>query len=198
MNNTTSKVSALQRPLPRGLSLLLSVLVAGSLAACASGVSLDDVPVSDRSTAPVSPLGQGSVDPSAQGSGAPAGGVSPVQVGSASDAQPDQLARIVYFDFDSFVVKPEFTPLLEANARYLKANAQRRVSLEGHTDERGGREYNLALGQKRAEAVRRALGLLGVSEQQMEPVSFGEEKPAASGFDEEAFSKNRRVEFTYR
>ena len=187
-----------KRPLPRGLSLLLSMVVAGSLAACASGVSLDDVPVSDRSTAPVSPLGQGSVDPSAQGRGAPAGGVSPVQVGSASDAQPDQLARVVYFDFDSFVVKPEFTPLLEANARYLKANAQRRVSLEGHTDERGGREYNLALGQKRAEAVRRALGLLGVSEQQMEPVSFGEEKPAASGFDEEAFSKNRRVEFTYR
>ena len=198
MNNTTSKVSAPQRPLPRGLSLLLSVVVAGSLAACASGVSLDDVPVSDRSTAPVSPLGQGSVDPSAQGRGAPAGGVSPVQVGSASDAQPDQLARVVYFDFDSFVVKPEFTPLLEANARYLKANAQRRVSLEGHTDERGGREYNLALGQKRAEAVRRSLSLLGVSEQQMEPVSFGEEKPAANGFDEAAYGKNRRVEFTYR
>jgi len=198
MNNTTPNVSAPQRPLPRGLSLLLSVVVAGSLAACASGVSLDDVPVSDRSTAPVSPLGQGSVDPSAQGRGAPAGGVSPVQVGSASDAQPDQLARVVYFDFDSFVVKPEFTPLLEANARYLKANAQRRVSLEGHTDERGGREYNLALGQKRAEAVRRALSLLGVSEQQMEPVSFGEEKPAANGFDEAAYGKNRRVEFTYR
>jgi len=179
--------------------VLLSLVVAGSLAACASGVPLNDVPVSDRSTAPVAPLGQGSVGgSSAQGSAAPAGGVSPVQVGRAGGSQPDQLARVVYFDFDSYVVKPEFTSLLEANARYLKADTQRRVSLEGHTDERGGREYNLALGQKRAEAVRRSLSLLGVSEQQMEPVSFGEEKPAASGSDEAANAKNRRVEITYR
>ena len=82
--------------------------------------------------------------------------------------------------------------------RYLNANKTARVSLEGHTDERGGREYNLALGQKRAEAVRRSLSLLGVSESQMEAVSFGEEKPAQAGADEAAFSKNRRVEITYR
>lgn len=185
--------------LPRRLSLLLMAAVISALVACASGVPLDEVPVSDRSTAPVAPLGKGSVNPSAQGSGVPSsGGVSAVQVGSAGSTQPDQLARVVYFEFDSFAVKPEFTALLEANARYLQADAQRRVFLEGHTDERGGREYNLALGQKRAEAVRRALSLLGVSEQQMEPVSFGKEKPAASGFDEAAHAKNRRVEFTYR
>jgi peptidoglycan-associated lipoprotein len=88
--------------------------------------------------------------------------------------------------------------MLEANARYLMADGKRRLSLEGHTDERGGREYNLALGQKRAEAVRRALTLLGVRDQQVEPVSFGEEKPAANGFTEDAYAKNRRVEFTYR
>lgn len=197
MKNTAS-VPMSGRRLPRGLSALLSLVVAGSLVACASDVPLSEVPVSDRSTETVAPLAQGNVSSSAQGSGAPAGGVSPVQVGGVGSSQPDQLARVVYFDFDSFVVKPEFTPLLEANARYLKADAQRRVSLEGHTDERGGREYNLALGQKRAEAVRRTLSLLGVSEQQMEPVSFGEEKPASSGADEAANAKNRRVEISYR
>ncbi|MBQ0132111.1 MAG: OmpA family protein, partial [Comamonas sp.] len=74
----------------------------------------------------------------------------------------------------------------------------RKVSIEGHTDERGGREYNLALGQKRAEAVRRSLGLLGVNDSQIEAVSFGEEKPAATGSTEDAFSKNRRAEISYR
>jgi len=80
----------------------------------------------------------------------------------------------------------------------LAANKSLKVSLEGHTDERGGREYNLALGQKRADAVRKALSLLGVSESQMESVSFGKEKPAAMGSDEVAFAKNRRVEISYR
>ncbi len=89
------------------------------------------------------------------------------------------MARIVYFDFDSFVIKPEFQSVIEAHARFLKANPQaRRACIEGHTDERGGREYNLALGQKRAEAVRRALGLLGVGDAQVEAVSYGKEKPA--------------------
>jgi peptidoglycan-associated lipoprotein len=184
--------------MPRAVSGLLAVIVSASLMACASSVSLDEVPVTDRSGTPVTPLGQGSVNPQLQGGAAPTSEVSAVQVAPTGEVQPDQLARVVYFDYDSFVVKPEFTAMLEANARYLKADAQRRVSLEGHTDERGGREYNLALGQKRAEAVRRALTLLGVSEQQAEPVSFGEEKPAASGFTEADFAKNRRVEFTYR
>jgi peptidoglycan-associated lipoprotein len=104
----------------------------------------------------------------------------------------------VYFDFDSYVIKPEFQSLLEAHARFLKANPSRKVSIEGHTDERGGREYNLALGQKRAEAVRRALALLGVSDSQMEAVSFGKEKPALEGHDEAAWAKNRRAEIVYR
>ena len=184
--------------LPRAVSGLLALVVSASLMACASSVSLEEVPVTDRSSTPVTPLGQGSVNPQVQGGAAPSGEVSAVQVAPTGEVQPDQLARVVYFDYDSFVVKPEFTAMLEANARYLKADAQRRVSLEGHTDERGGREYNLALGQKRAEAVRRALSLLGVSEQQAEPVSFGEETPAANGFTEADFAKNRRVEFTYR
>jgi len=187
-------------PATRLFVRLAAVAVSVSLAACASGVSLDEVPVSDKSgtpVAPVSPLSQGSVAP-ATPSGADQRSVSPVQVTQTEAPQPDTMARIVYFDYDSFEVKPEFASLLEANARHLKADAKRRVSLEGHTDERGGREYNLALGQKRAEAVRRALSLLGVSDQQVEAVSFGEEKPAENGFSETAYAKNRRVEFSYR
>ena len=84
------------------------------------------------------------------------------------------------------------------HARFLKANPQRRVSIEGHTDDRGGREYNLALGQKRSEAVRRALGLLGVGDDQVEAVSFGKEKPAVTGSDEAAWAQNRRAEIAYR
>lgn len=106
--------------------------------------------------------------------------------------------RLVYFDYDSYVIKPEFQKLIEAQARYLASDPALRVVLEGHTDERGGREYNLALGQRRAEAVRRALSLLGVSESQMEAVSFGEEKPAAQGGSESAWSQNRRTELSYR
>ena len=95
------------------------------------------------------------------------------------------------------MVRSDARPVLEAHARFLQANPQRKVNLEGHTDERGGREYNLALGQKRAEAVRRALNLLGVADGRMEAVSYGKEKPAAQGVDEAAFAKNRRVEIRY-
>ena len=87
---------------------------------------------------------------------------------------------------------------MDVHAKYLTANKGRKMAIEGHTDERGGREYNLALGQKRAEAVRRALGLLGVTDSQVEAVSFGKEKPAASGFDESSMAKNRRAEINYR
>jgi peptidoglycan-associated lipoprotein len=104
---------------------------------------------------------------------------------------------VVYFDFDSFVIRPEFQLLIESHAKYLKADRSRQITIEGHTDERGGREYNLALGQKRAEAVRRSLMLQGVSDNQIEPVSFGEERPAASGNSESAMAKNRRAEIIY-
>ena len=108
------------------------------------------------------------------------------------------MARIVYFDYDSFVIKPEFQALIESHARFLKATNGRKIVVEGHTDERGGREYNLALGQKRSEAVRRALGLLGVTDSQVEAVSFGKEKPAAAGSTEAALAQNRRAEIAYR
>ena len=117
---------------------------------------------------------------------------------SASDAALAMRERIVYFDFDSFVIRSEARPIIEAQGRRLRADAKLRVALEGHTDDRGGREYNLGLGQKRAEAVRKALSLMGVADSQMEAVSFGKEKPAVPGNTEAAMQENRRVEINYR
>jgi peptidoglycan-associated lipoprotein len=134
------------------------------------------------------------------GAGGAASGVAPVSVdpNAQTAAGPVGVARIVYFDYDSYTIKPEFQSLIDGHARFLKANTQRRISIEGHTDERGGREYNLALGQKRSEAVRRALTLLGVSDSQIEAVSFGKEKPAAQGTGEDVWAQNRRAEIVYR
>jgi peptidoglycan-associated lipoprotein len=169
---------------------LITATAALLLAACSSGVKLDNVPVEDRAGVSAT----GGADANAAKSG-----VAPVDVsGTNLPAGPTGVAKVIYFDYDSYAVKPDFAPVIEAHARYLKADAKRKVALEGHTDDRGGREYNLALGQKRAEAVRRALSLQGVSEAQLEAVSFGKEKLAAQGADEEAHSKNRRVEVSYR
>jgi peptidoglycan-associated lipoprotein len=164
------------------------------LAACGSTVKLDEVPVEDKAGVSVQQPGG-----DASGSSVAKGGVAAVDVG-ATRPQADSPAgpRVVYFDYDSFAVKPEYQPIVEKNARYISADKTRKVAVEGHTDERGGREYNLALGQKRAEAVRRALGLLGVADNQIEAVSFGKEKPQVQGSDESALSKNRRAEIHYR
>jgi peptidoglycan-associated lipoprotein len=110
----------------------------------------------------------------------------------------NSLNSVVYFDFDSYVVKPEAQSLLEGQAKRLSANRSAKVSLAGHTDDLGGREYNLALGQKRADAVKKALMILGVTEAQMESVSYGKEKPANSGTDDAARAQNRRVEISNR
>ena len=107
---------------------------------------------------------------------------------------PITLDRVIYFDFDSYAVKDEFRPIVEAHANLLKANSGAKEVAEGHTDERGGSEYNLALGQKRAEAVVKQMTVLGVGESQLEAVSYGKERPAADGHDESAWAKNRRVE----
>jgi len=102
---------------------------------------------------------------------------------------------VVYFDFDSSEIKPEYNDLIAAQARRLVAHPTLRVRLEGHTDERGSREYNIALGERRAQAVRRALLLQGVSDSQVTTVSYGEERPAVEGTTEAAYAKNRRVVF---
>ena len=105
--------------------------------------------------------------------------------------------RVVYFDFDKSDIKPEGKPILEAHAKYLSGHPDVHVVLEGNTDERGTREYNMALGERRAKAVYQYLTLLGVSPSQLKVISYGEERPAALGHDESAWSKNRRVELDY-
>ena len=174
----------------------LSVLAMAALAAaCSAPVKLDDkadVPVESRTPTPAGGV--------AAGAGAGQAGqsqVSTVNVGKDAAAAAGAM-RIVYFDFDSFAVKDEYRPVIETQAKRLATNRSQRATIEGHTDERGGREYNLALGQKRAEAVQRAMTLLGVSETQLEPVSFGKERPSTQGSDEAAWAKNRRAEIKDR
>jgi peptidoglycan-associated lipoprotein len=170
--------------------VFLALAMAAALAGCSS-VKLDDVPVEDKSGRAVTPGGAGNQTQSQ---------VTTVTADSATSnaTGPANVARILYFDYDSNAIKPEYQSLLDAHARFLKQNNARHVVIEGHTDERGGREYNLALGQRRSEAVRRALGLLGVADSQIEAVSFGKEKPAVAGSNEEAWAQNRRAEITYR
>lgn len=106
--------------------------------------------------------------------------------------------REVHFDFDSYIVKDEFKPVAEAHGKYLASNKGRKVVIQGNADERGGREYNLALGQKRAEAVRKSLSALGAQDSQMEAVSFGKEKPRSLGSDEASWYDNRRSDIVYQ
>ena len=176
------------------ISLASTLVLSAAVVGCSSGVKLNETPVENRTATAVTPAGGGN------SAGVAARDVAPVLIGATdpSLAGPAGAARVIYFDYDSFVVKPEAQGTVEAHARFLSANKARKLVIEGSTDERGGREYNLALGQKRAESVRRALALLGATDSQIEAVSFGEEKPAVSGADEDAFAKNRRAEFNYR
>ena len=104
----------------------------------------------------------------------------------------------MFYDYDSFVVRDEFKPVIEAHGRYLRDNKAAHVIIQGNTDERGGREYNLALGNKRAESVKRMLSLIGVPDGQIETISFGKEKPRNQGHDESAYAENRRSDLSYR
>jgi peptidoglycan-associated lipoprotein len=130
--------------------------------------------------------------------------VVPVDAGASrgldpfNDPNSPLYKKSVYFDFDSFTVKSEYQSVVEAHGKYLASNKTRRIVVEGNTDERGGREYNLALGQKRAEAVKQRLMLLGATEAQIETVSFGKEKPKAVGSNEEAWAQNRRADIVYK
>ena len=170
-------------------AMALSLVLAG----CGSDVKLDQ-PAEGSSTAAGAGAG------GAQGQGAGQSSVTQVQAdASAADkAGPVGVAKVIYFDYDSYTVKPDYQSVVDQHARFLQSRPNARLVLEGNTDERGSREYNLALGQKRAEAVRRALTLVGASDNQIEAVSFGKEKPAVEGTSEEAYAKNRRVEFRYQ
>lgn len=111
---------------------------------------------------------------------------------------PQGVKTEVFFDFDKYDIKDEYKPVVEGHAKFLVANPNRSILVQGNTDERGGREYNIALGQKRAEAVRKALSLLGVKEAQVEAVSLGKDKPRATGSDEASWAQNRRADIIYK
>jgi peptidoglycan-associated lipoprotein len=125
-------------------------------------------------------------------------GAAGTQGGSlGADATGPLARKVIYFDFDKSEIKPEFADVVAAHARNLASHPNLKMKLEGNTDERGTREYNIGLGERRAQAVRRALMLQGVAESQLNTVSFGAERPAAEGDDEAAWAKNRRVELVY-
>lgn len=158
-----------------------AVAMVGALAACHSGVKLDE-----------------GANKGAIGTQPDANAVQQVNVDPLNDPNSPLAKRSIYFDFDSYAVRDDYQPLLQQHAQYLKSHPDRHVLIQGNTDERGTSEYNLALGQKRAEAVRRALSLLGVPDSQMEAVSLGKEKPQATGHDEESWAQNRRADLVYQ
>ena len=191
---------ALQTPLVNslGLNLLSSInmssthltriamaIAALALAACSSTKLAETADVTGKAVAaPATPAAAQSA-------------VAPVV---ADHLNPNSLIskeRSVFFDFDQFVIKANDGPLIERQGKYLASKQSLAIRVEGNADERGGREYNLALGQKRADAVVRALKVYGVGEKQLEAVSFGSEKPAMQGHDEAAWAQNRRVDLAY-
>ncbi|WP_457322682.1 peptidoglycan-associated lipoprotein Pal [Roseateles sp. P5_E11] len=167
----------------------LTLIAAAALAGCSSAVKLDEpAPVETRQPTP--PPATPEQQPTTAQTAVPT-----VDLFSQYTQEVNKGAnRVVYFDYDSDVVKEEYRPLVDLHAKRLNANKRAALNLEGHTDERGGREYNLALGQRRAEAVAKSLTLLGVGAAQVEAVSYGKERPAAQGSGEEVWAKNRRVE----
>jgi len=185
------------------MRILWSISLALALAACASTQTPQTQPpagVEDRSpgTSPSGTSGQGveskpvtGVDLTAQQqSGASA-------TNPLTDPNSLLSSRSIYYDFDKYDVKDDFRPVVEAHAQYLRQHAGTKMLIQGNTDERGSREYNIALGQRRAEGVKRMLLLLGVREEQVEAVSLGEEKPKETGHNEEAWTRNRRSDMLY-
>ncbi len=169
--------------------LLLPALLAAVLAACSSTPPAGDgAPVEGRTAdtgAKVTTVTTGSVD----ATGLPR---------ELTDGKSILSKRVVYFDYDKYDIKDEYKDLVAAHAKFLTGNRQFKVLVQGNTDERGSREYNLSLGQKRADAVKRNLMLLGAKEEQIESVSLGKEKPADDGHDEAAWAKNRRAQILYK
>jgi peptidoglycan-associated lipoprotein len=170
-------------------SLAFIITSAALLAACKTPVKLNDTPVAERSV------------PSNATPAANDRDIRPVETGATdplNDPQGVLAKRSVYFDFDSYTVRDDGKQVVENHSGYLNKNKSRKILIQGNTDERGGTEYNLALGQKRAEAVRKSMNSLGVSDSQMEAVSLGEEKPKATGSDEAAWAENRRADIVYQ
>ncbi len=170
----------------RTLNILAVILSSAVLLSACSSVKLDDKAPIAEST--------GSTPADARSVGT-------VTTGSAdplNDPQGVLAKRSVYFDLDSNIIKDEYKPIVSAHAKYLSQNRGKQVRIEGNADERGSSEYNLALGQRRADAVKQMMQLLGAPASQIETISFGKEKPKAAGHDEAAWAENRRADIKYQ
>jgi peptidoglycan-associated lipoprotein len=177
--------------------LLFSMMVVGVFAGCSSTDKVEQPAAGVEDRTPSVTQTKPPIDTAPK--------VTPVQppivVGDPLDPRnPKSILakRSVYYDYDSSVVKDEYKPLVTAHAQYLTRSRAAKMTVQGNTDERGSREYNLALGQRRADSVKQMLILLGAQDAQIESVSFGEEKPRAAGKDEAAFSENRRSDIVYQ
>src|SRR4051812_37309654 len=168
----------------------LYVAIALLAAACGSNEPKQDAKVEDRSTAQVPPRTD---------TGSTARPTTDAKITADPLHDPSNILskRSVYFEYDSNSVKDEYRNMVQAHARYLNDKKTTHVRIEGNCDERGSREYNLALGQRRAEAVKRVMTVLGAPDASIETVSYGEEKPVASGHDENAWAQNRRADIKY-
>lgn len=178
------------KPLARSLAVALSIVVIAGCSSTGGTQDGDSYGSQDGSGTGTSTSGAGTGGQYGSTSGSGAG------AGQQADSRIPEV-RTIHFDFDRDTIKSEYESVVMAHARYLRANPNSRVVLHGHTDERGTREYNMALGERRANAVQRFLNIQGVSPSQMSVVSYGEERPVASGQSESAYSQNRRVVFNY-
>lgn len=172
--------------------LMLSVLLLGLLSACASTPTQQNkAAVEDKNVPQTTTTEQ-------QPAQAQAAATQEMAVNPLTDPNNILSKRSIYYDFDSSAVKDEYKPLVEAHAKYLIAHPNAKVTLQGNTDERGSREYNLALGQRRADSVKQFMIVLGVPSSQIATVSFGEEKPKATCHDESCWKQNRRTDIVYQ
>jgi peptidoglycan-associated lipoprotein len=178
----------------------LAVFALAVLAAGCTTTSQPGAPIDEKSGTPGA---GGTTSSGATTSGTTGSGVSGTPGGGGVAGNPLKdpnnvlSKRSVFFEFDSFVVRDEYKPMIEAHARYMTTNRNAKMTIQGHTDERGSREYNIALGQKRADAVKRMMTLIGVQEIQIETISFGKEKPRNSNHDEGGWAENRRDDIVY-
>jgi peptidoglycan-associated lipoprotein len=137
-------------------------------------------------------------DRTAQGADAKSAGQQSVSANPLTDPKNILSKRSVYFDLDKYDVKAEYKPMVEAHAKYLTGNKGAKVAVQGNTDERGSREYNIALGNNRADSVRKMMNVFGASDSQIEVISFGEDKPRAACHDESCWKENRRADIVYQ
>lgn len=165
--------------------------IAATLAACASKETKTDTPVTDRSTSSTA------TKPSTAGPTTTPTTNPSITANPLRDPSNILSKRSVFFEYDSNVVKDEYQPMVQAHSKYMVDKRDSTIRIEGNCDERGSREYNIALGQRRAEAVKKVMTVMGVPEGRIETVSYGEEKPMSPGHDEAAWSKNRRADIRY-